>query len=166
VSRPGRALPRGKDPGTHCTGGWVGPRAGLDTEATGKNPLPPPGIEPRSPGRPARSQTLYWLRYPAHICRSTIPKLLFVPEFHTATYQYILYPFCFIFLMNPISLDGFSETIMKLANLLRTVPSAGPVTRSLHSDSWLIHSSTRFVRFINLGRYVEPAYCLQSGLRL
>jgi hypothetical protein len=23
-------------PGTHCTGGWVGPRAGLDTEATGK----------------------------------------------------------------------------------------------------------------------------------
>jgi hypothetical protein len=27
---------RGKDPGTHCTGGWVGPRAGLDTEARGK----------------------------------------------------------------------------------------------------------------------------------
>jgi hypothetical protein len=27
---------------THCTGGWVGPRAGLDTEATGKilSPLP------------------------------------------------------------------------------------------------------------------------------
>jgi hypothetical protein len=24
-------------PGTHCTGGWVGPRAGLDTEATGKS---------------------------------------------------------------------------------------------------------------------------------
>jgi hypothetical protein len=27
--RPGRFTP-GKDPGTHCTGGWVGPRAGLD----------------------------------------------------------------------------------------------------------------------------------------
>jgi hypothetical protein len=25
-----------KTPGTHCTGGWVGPRAGLDTEATGE----------------------------------------------------------------------------------------------------------------------------------
>jgi hypothetical protein len=24
---------RGKDPGTHWTGGWVGPRAGLDAEA-------------------------------------------------------------------------------------------------------------------------------------
>jgi len=31
ASRPGRSLspPRGR-PGTHCTGGWVGPRAGLD----------------------------------------------------------------------------------------------------------------------------------------
>jgi hypothetical protein len=24
------ALPPGNRPGTHCTGGWVGPRAGLD----------------------------------------------------------------------------------------------------------------------------------------
>jgi hypothetical protein len=29
VSRPGRFIPR-EIPGTHCTGGWVGPRAGLD----------------------------------------------------------------------------------------------------------------------------------------
>jgi hypothetical protein len=43
--------------GTHCTGGWVGLRAGLDTEAKGKILLPPPGIEPISPGRPVRSQT-------------------------------------------------------------------------------------------------------------
>jgi hypothetical protein len=34
---PAALYPRGKDPsGTHCTGGWVGPRAGLDTEARGK----------------------------------------------------------------------------------------------------------------------------------
>jgi hypothetical protein len=32
ASRPGRALaPEKGPPGTHCTGGWVGPRAGLDT---------------------------------------------------------------------------------------------------------------------------------------
>jgi hypothetical protein len=32
ASRPGRALPPGEwTPGTHCTGGWVGSRAGLDT---------------------------------------------------------------------------------------------------------------------------------------
>jgi hypothetical protein len=29
---PAALYPQGKDPGTHCTGGWVGPRAGLDTE--------------------------------------------------------------------------------------------------------------------------------------
>jgi hypothetical protein len=55
-----------RTPGTHCTGGWVGPRAGLDNEARGKILSPLPGIEPRSPGRPARSQTLYCLSYPAH----------------------------------------------------------------------------------------------------
>jgi hypothetical protein len=44
---------------THCTGGWVGPRAGMDTEAAGKILLPLPGIEPQWHGRPARSQTLY-----------------------------------------------------------------------------------------------------------
>jgi hypothetical protein len=56
---PAALYPRGKDPRTHCSGGWVGPRAGLDTEARGKILSPLPGIEPRSAGRPARSQTLY-----------------------------------------------------------------------------------------------------------
>jgi hypothetical protein len=51
--------PRERTPGTHCTGGWVGPRAGMGTEVRVKNLLPLPGIETRSPGRPARSQTLY-----------------------------------------------------------------------------------------------------------
>jgi hypothetical protein len=43
--------PGERTPGTHCTGGWVGPRAGLDTEARGK-------IFSALPGRPARSQPL------------------------------------------------------------------------------------------------------------
>jgi hypothetical protein len=37
ASRPGRAFTPGeRTPGTHWTGGWVGPRAGLDTEPRGK----------------------------------------------------------------------------------------------------------------------------------
>ena len=48
-------------PCTHCTGGWVGPRAGLD----GRKISSPTGI--RSPDRPARSQSLYRLRYPTYI---------------------------------------------------------------------------------------------------
>jgi hypothetical protein len=31
-----RFTPGERTPGIHCTGGWVGPRAGLDTEARGK----------------------------------------------------------------------------------------------------------------------------------
>jgi hypothetical protein len=39
--RPGRAFAPGeRTPCTHWTGGWVGPRAGLDTEDTGKIPCP------------------------------------------------------------------------------------------------------------------------------
>jgi hypothetical protein len=55
---PTALCPRERTPGTHCTGGRVGPRAGLDTRVRGKIHLPLPGIEPRSPGRPVRSQTL------------------------------------------------------------------------------------------------------------
>ena len=53
------ALAPGKRPGTHCIGGWVGPRANLD--GCGKS-RPPTGI--RSPDGPARSESLYRLSYP------------------------------------------------------------------------------------------------------
>jgi hypothetical protein len=60
-----RSSPGETTPVTHCTRGWVVPRAGLDTEARGEIISPLPAIEPWSPGHPARSQTLYWLSYPA-----------------------------------------------------------------------------------------------------
>ena len=44
ASRPGRLYPRER-PVTHCTGGWVGPRAGLDR--CGKF-RPPTEFDPRS----------------------------------------------------------------------------------------------------------------------
>ena len=43
VARPGRSLPRER-PGAHCTGGWVGPRAGLD----GRKNVVPIGIRSRT----------------------------------------------------------------------------------------------------------------------
>jgi hypothetical protein len=63
--------PRGKHPGTYCTGGWVVLRAGLDTETRGKILSPLPGIETRSPGLLACSQSLYWLSYPAYTTTTT-----------------------------------------------------------------------------------------------
>jgi hypothetical protein len=57
-TRPRPFYPRER-PGTHCTGGWVGPRAGLKVWVKSR----PTGI--RFPDRPARSQSLYRLSYPA-----------------------------------------------------------------------------------------------------
>jgi hypothetical protein len=51
-SRPGESTP-----GTRWTRGWLGVKAGLDTDVSGKILLPPPGIEPRSPGCPVRILT-------------------------------------------------------------------------------------------------------------
>jgi hypothetical protein len=46
---PAALYPRGKDPGTHWRGGWVGPRAGLDTEDRGKIRCPCQGSNPDRP---------------------------------------------------------------------------------------------------------------------
>jgi hypothetical protein len=37
---PAALYTRGKDPGTHWIGGWVGPRAGLDAGARRKSSAP------------------------------------------------------------------------------------------------------------------------------
>ena len=55
------ALPPGKRAGNHSTGGWVGP----GPVWTGAENLASTGI--RSPDRPARSESLYRLRYPTHV---------------------------------------------------------------------------------------------------
>jgi hypothetical protein len=56
AARPGRALAPGKETQHPFYGGWVGHITIMDTEARGKILWPLPGIEPRSPGRPGRSQ--------------------------------------------------------------------------------------------------------------
>jgi hypothetical protein len=50
-------------PGTHWIRGWVGPRTGLD-DVEKRKFLTILGLELRPHGRPARSQSLYRLRYP------------------------------------------------------------------------------------------------------
>jgi len=74
---PAAPYPRER-PGTNCTGGWVGLRAGLDW--CGK-PLPT-GI--RSPDRPARRQSLYRLRYPAH----DILQVMYIKDKQTLVFNF------------------------------------------------------------------------------
>jgi hypothetical protein len=71
MPRP-RFTPGQRAHGTHCTGGWVGPRAGLDAETRGKILCPCRGS---NPGRPVRSQSLYWLSYPAPVDRVLVANL-------------------------------------------------------------------------------------------
>jgi hypothetical protein len=56
---PAALYPQERTPGTHLTGGWWAPEPVWTQEVTGKILSPLPGIEPRSPGRPASTQTLY-----------------------------------------------------------------------------------------------------------
>jgi hypothetical protein len=63
ASRPGRFTPGERAPDTHWIGGWVDPRVGLD-DVEKRKFLTIPGLELRPLGRPARSQSLYRLRYP------------------------------------------------------------------------------------------------------
>jgi hypothetical protein len=58
ASRPGE-----RAPGANWIGDWVGPRTGLD-DVEKRKILPLPGLELRSLTHPARSQSLYRLRYP------------------------------------------------------------------------------------------------------
>jgi hypothetical protein len=59
ASRPCRALPRGKDPRYPLYRRVGGPQSRSGHRGYRKNPLPLPGIKPRSHGNPVRSQTLY-----------------------------------------------------------------------------------------------------------
>jgi hypothetical protein len=66
AARPGRTLPRER-PGTHCTGGWVGPRAGLE----GRKISAPPGFDPRTV-QPVVSRYTGWATRPTVVCINKI----------------------------------------------------------------------------------------------
>jgi hypothetical protein len=61
---PATLYPREMDPRYPLDRKLGGPQSWSGTEVRWKILLPLLGIEPRSPGRPVHSQTLYWLSYP------------------------------------------------------------------------------------------------------
>jgi hypothetical protein len=75
--------PRERAPGTHCIGGWVDPRAGLD-DMENRKFLTLPGLEPQPLSRPARSQSLYRLRYPgSYMDPYPYPILIWLCDFYS-----------------------------------------------------------------------------------
>ena len=67
ASRPGCSLPRER-PGTHCTGGWLDLRAGLDGV---QKISPPPGFDPRTVQPVASRYTDYATRPTKRLVRVT-----------------------------------------------------------------------------------------------
>jgi hypothetical protein len=63
ASCPGRFIPEERTPAAHWMGGWVGPSAGLE-DVEKRKFLFLPGLKFQHLGGPARSQSLYRLRYP------------------------------------------------------------------------------------------------------
>jgi hypothetical protein len=63
ASRLGHFTPKERAPGTRWIGGCVDPKTGLD-DVEKRKFLPLQGLKLRPLSRPARSQSLYRLRYP------------------------------------------------------------------------------------------------------
>jgi hypothetical protein len=81
VSTTPRPLYPRDRPGTHCTGGWVGPRAGLDIYEKSR----PHRI--RSTDRPASNQSLYRLSYRAQIYIFCLSIYITVQEHYGMSHQ-------------------------------------------------------------------------------
>jgi hypothetical protein len=84
ASRPGCFTPVESPPSGHPIG-WLGPRTGLDDVE--RRILHLPGLELRPFGRPARSQSLYRLRYsgsPVHF-NTAVKIWVFFGLLHTST---------------------------------------------------------------------------------
>jgi hypothetical protein len=67
ASRSGRFTPGERALSTHWIGGWVNPSAGLD-RVEKITFLTSPALKLRPLGRPARTSSLYGLRYPGSAC--------------------------------------------------------------------------------------------------
>jgi hypothetical protein len=78
---PAALYPGERAPGTQWRGGWVDPRAGLD-DVEKRKFLTLPGLELQPLGRPAHSQSVYWLFYPGSLWQSGnyLGEVLFRPQ--------------------------------------------------------------------------------------
>jgi hypothetical protein len=92
----------GKASGTHCIGGWVGLRVGLDAEVRGKILCLCRGS---NPGRPVRSQTLYWLSYPAHVYQTVLHNK-FVCDHYTSYVHKNLHSHKFLHSISTLKIDA------------------------------------------------------------
>jgi hypothetical protein len=90
----------------------MGSRAVLDTEGRGKVLSPLPGIESQSPGRPARSQTLYRLIYPAyrHVMLLTVNMMWNFRFSWRWVWRWIF--FCVVAMYSLVEIETFERSLL------------------------------------------------------
>jgi hypothetical protein len=121
VSTTPRPLYPQERPGTHWTGGWVGPRAGLKLCDKSR----PTWI--RSPDRPARSQSLYRMSSPGPI----FYVLLYIMYYILHVTHYIVYFIAFVAFQNSTAEKiQFFFPARGLAEILNSITSADLAPRS------------------------------------
>ena len=127
-------------PGAQCTGGWIDTRAVLDR--CGKSRPPPTGIW--SPDRPARSQSLYRLRYLAHLLDGLQGSLvLFLPAVR-------------VYLISKLSRPAVWPTQFPLHCV------DGVISPTVERAGRRADSSDRSVRKLRIGRNVLPLHHVPS----
>jgi hypothetical protein len=99
-------------PGTHCVGGWLSPRAGLN----GCEKSRPIGI--RSPHCPGRSELLYRLRYPGNSQNSCFKNDLLLAFKMYPTRRLVLWIDCIMLLIGTLSKGSRSPQIISAVSIL------------------------------------------------
>jgi hypothetical protein len=151
MPRP-RFTPEERTPGTHCSGGWVGHRAGLDTEDRGKILCPCRGSNPDSPVvQPVVRHYTAWAN-PA-------------PLYEKALYN-ILYTFLFFILTKSTALSSIREC---LSYIICSLKILNPILRLF--SFWItvakkrrIHSLLRDPKSIS-HRTIVPSLLINFQLR-
>jgi hypothetical protein len=132
---PRQLYPGKRAPGTHWIGGGVGPRAGLD-DVEKRKFFPPPGLELRPLGDPARRQSLYRLRYPGPLYRILLRYSATFSHINTFVFHIMLLTFLFLLFI----LACFEERKCSNIDVLSFVSNSRPCAISVASSECFIAS--------------------------
>jgi hypothetical protein len=108
---PAALLPRGKDPSTHCTGDWVGLRAGLDIEVRGKIIRPCRGSNPDRPAVQSVRHYTDWATPAPDFTWTTTQNICSCVWICSVACKHFLFPRLYAFISSFVSLFLFSFSL-------------------------------------------------------
>jgi hypothetical protein len=145
-----RFTPGERTPGAHWEGGWVGPRAGLD-KGTGRKILCL--CQGSNPGRPVRSQSLYWLSYlGSHRVHKSLNQMILVHTLGNKTKSGHARNHIHIYVMKLHDTNVFKLSVVKTIILIYTGPFRITIlrtlTRQIWCDKWILSCCVKSIKII------------------